>query len=147
MHFLKNFLVNWSSLISRTLPTTSLFRNVRPRITSYVLPLLILAKSCYAYSLLSKLTNNILLLAYKLLFLSLLSSQSALMPMPWTWHASSLLLKKKNTAALKAYTFTVVNLNTEPFPLLLSQLMNMLELFKTFKTLQLPSLPQKLFRT
>ena len=147
VQFLKNFLANWSTSTSRIWPTISLFRNARHRTINYVLPQLTLAKSCHAYSLLSNLINNILLPTHKLLFLSLPPSPLFLMLMPWTWHTPSSLPKRKNAAALKTYTFIVVKLITKLFPALLSQLMNMSRPFKTFKTLQLPSLLQTVCRT
>ena len=147
MNFLKNIPAQWSVSISRTLLTIRWFRNARHKTISYMPPLLTFAKSSNAYSILSKLVNNTFLPALKLLFLLPLLSQLLLMLMPWTWHASSLLLKKRNTTRLKAYIFTLVKLVTKLFFALSSQPIDMLKPFKTPRTFQLPSLLQKLLRT
>ena len=112
-----------------------------------MLLLLIVAKLFNAYSFLSKLVNNTLLLAFKLLFLLLSLSQPFLRLMPGTWHALKLLLKRKNAAGLKVNAFIMVKPVTKPFSALLSQPINMSRPFKSLKTPQLLSLLQTLLRT
>ena len=144
VHFLKNFPANWSASTSRTF---SLLRNTRHRTTSYVLPLSTLAKSCHSHSFLSNLTNNILLPAYKLLFLSSPSSQSLLTLMPWTWHASSSLPKRKKRHYIEGLSFYCGQAGHWTFTCPTSQPIDMSKLFKTSMTLQLLSLPHTVSRT